>query len=282
MRTIGFVLFTLLAPVRLWAESFRPPETVVCAHTLAILPHSDVSANMMEAAAKAIRKGEIFEVVQDPNQADLVMLFWDHLGIVMTGGAQPWNPRPLWIIHRENATQVAYSLRDEVEDARKGKPSCTVSEKQAGPETPLPSEAAINLLPDEILLKAKTVAIIDESYTAHVWPKRTPSVNQKTITRWLRDWGRFKVLADPAGADLILIWYDGFHHHYDFDMPVRGLLVFPNKNRANWNQLPTWMVEGHGSRLWHDVVTEPNLVKDLKKYMAKLEVQTGRAEPQKQ
>ncbi|MBZ5551024.1 MAG: hypothetical protein LAO22_24230 [Acidobacteriia bacterium] len=113
MKTAGVVLLALLAQGSSFAETFKPPHEVVCAHTLAILPHSDVSAKMVEAAAIEVRKGEIFEVVQDPNQADLVMLFWDHLGVVMTGGAQPWNPRPLWIIHRENAIQVAHSLRTE-------------------------------------------------------------------------------------------------------------------------------------------------------------------------
>jgi hypothetical protein len=283
MKTIIQVLPVLLLTSSFFAQQSKLPDAVVCSSTLAVLPQPGVTTKSMEYVDKSFRKDGVFQLVQDPNQADLVMLFWGHLGVIMTGSTQPWNPQPLWIIHSGNGIGSVAAVSQVVERERKSRAPCAVATRDSVPRTPEPKDAPAELLSDEILLKARTVAVIDHSFPYASSQPKKPTPAQRMVTKWLKEWGRFEVLPDAAAADLILIWYDGEDDlGYPDDIPIRGLLVFPNAGRPTWSNLPLWMVEGSGLRVWHNIFTEPNLVKDLKKHIAKLEAQTARPEPQKQ
>ncbi|MBZ5551023.1 MAG: hypothetical protein LAO22_24225 [Acidobacteriia bacterium] len=301
VRTQIVVLLLLLSCARA-ADKPKLPDQVFAAKTIAVIAHvgrvpaaSDLKreSKLKAEAEKELRKERYFDVVSDPDQADLVLLvlgggesvwkelfspsillppgipprLWDTsevIGVVVSGGQQPrWSAVPLWVSEEGTARSVSHNFHDYLRKRGKPRPGAQarteVPESQPAEERQSPHRNAD--VPPEIL-SAKTVSFL---YFLRDWPEGSPDAPRVgpggfSVAESLERWGRFALIENPEKADLVFAVYRDWWDDVD-DLGRQALLIFRGGQRPDWASMPQWMENSDDRELWR----ESHLVQLLRK-----------------
>lgn len=273
-KRITIMLLALCLCAIAHAKDRRFPPQVLSAKTLAVIAHYGFTPASSDLAREAKIKGEAeqvlqnwgrYELRQDPDQADIVLLVFAGFGFgdtagaaVFPGGKQPWMPMPLWIgeeittlLNRSAPAAVTKRFRDDVnaaEDKKSveegGKKEERQGDKQeAGPTGAAePEPGSAGWLPREIL-KAKTVASIYRGASDRV-PAVKGEEPDRDVVDVLQKWGRYTVVEDPSKADLVMVTVSLLPGTKFFggrqNARYRSVFIFQGGTRPDWSKMPLW------------------------------------------
>lgn len=222
----------------------RPfPQQILAAKTLAVVSHYGFVPTALnpakgqkfkEAAEEVLRESGRFQVVDEPDKAELVLLlvggyspgwfgFRDSImvGAVFLGGSQPqWSPVPLWILEQAPTLRTRSApkaltkefLKQVAKAESHGAPPPSGTEPETHAEEPKsegPTEQSPNSpestqsawLSPEILSAKKVMVLLRNDEVA----SPQGEVTEKNVEKEMRKWGRFTLVASPAEADLLFV-----------------------------------------------------------------------------
>ncbi len=315
-KVIGFLLFVCAA----WAaDNSQMPEQVLAAKTIAVICHvgrvpgaSNLAreSKLKAEAEKELRQENYFDVLSDPNEADLVLLvlsgektawspsvfvpavlrpqLWETsevLGVLLRG--KGWSVVPLWISERSETRDVVSLFQKKLKKA--GKTRIEQPSKVEGPDQQQ-SRGTESVTGDNNVwsqvLTAKTVALLyffpdrAQGSSSPEPPTSRPSAGGLSVQESFRNWRRFELIEDPAQADLVVIVYrDWWDYDWvgavtatrDEDEGRQAMLVLLNKQHPDWSNMPVWIEQAHDFEMSKGSYVQPDLVKFFRKDVEKAE-----------
>lgn len=271
-------IFSFCTTLTLGKEGSFPPQ-ILASKAIAVVSHYGFVPPAFNAtkgdkfkreAEDVLRESKRFQLVDDPDRADLVLLlvggyspgwlgFRDSIviGAVFLGGAhQQWSAVPLWILEqsptlrtssapkalaKEFLKQVAKAESRGAASPDGNEPEKIRQETKSGGEqressSGLDDEQNHWLRPE--ILSAKKVMVllrIDEVAAPQ------GEVTEKNVEKELRKWGRFTTVTNPSDADLLFVCVRYLDTSKQYPPVYENLLIFKGGTSSrDWSSMPLW------------------------------------------